>query len=124
MAEIREAVDDGHRAVLREILDLLLVEGADHDAVHIAGEHARGILHRLAAADLRALAREYDGVAAELVDAHLERNARSGGGFLKDHAERLALQVRVLDAVLRLVLELVGEVEDLEDLLPREVEEL
>ena len=33
MVEVGEAVDDGHRGVLRQLLDLRVVEGADHDPV-------------------------------------------------------------------------------------------
>ena len=83
MAEIRQTVDDRHGAVLCEVFDLLLLEGADHDAVHIAGKHACGVLHRLA--------REHNSIAAELIDAHFKRNARSGGRLLKNHGKALAL---------------------------------
>ena len=90
MAEIRQTVDDRHGAVLCEVFDLLLLEGADHDAVHIAGKHACGVLHRLPT-DLRAFAREHNGIAAELIDAHFKRNARSGGRLFKNHGKALAL---------------------------------
>ena len=91
VAEIRQTVDDRHGAVLCEVFNLLLLEGADHDAVHIAGKHACGVLHRLATTDLRAFAREHNGIATELIDAHFKRNARSGGRLLKNHGKALAL---------------------------------
>ena len=91
MAEVRQAVDDRHGAVFCKVFNFLLLKGADHNAVHIAGEHACGILHRLTAADLRALARQHNGIAAKLIDAHFKRNARSGGRLLKDHGKALAL---------------------------------
>src|SRR5699024_11318736 len=66
LAEIGQAVDDRDRAVIREILDFLLRIGADHDAVQIAGQNARGILHRLAAADLQIAVGQEQRLPAEL----------------------------------------------------------
>ena len=56
MAKIRQPVDDGDGTVLSQILHLLLGIGADHDAIQITGQNARGILHGLAAADLQIVA--------------------------------------------------------------------
>ena len=52
MAEISQAVDDRNRTIFGQILHLLLIKGADHDAVQIAGQHSGRILHRLTSADL------------------------------------------------------------------------
>ena len=52
MAEIGQTVDDRNGTEFCEVLDLLLRECADHDAVEIARKYARRILHRFAAADL------------------------------------------------------------------------
>jgi hypothetical protein len=50
-------------------------EGADHDAVDIAREHAGGVGDRLAAAELNVARREKQRVAAELPHPDLERDA-------------------------------------------------
>ena len=121
VAEVRQAVDDGHAAVLGQSLHLVLAEGADHDAVHIPGEHPGCVLDRLAPADLGAFRPQHHGVAAQLVDAHLKADAGAGGGFLENHAQALALEVGVGDAVLCLVFQLVGQVQDVQNLLAGEV---
>ena len=124
MAEIRQAVDDGHAAVLGQGLHLVLTEGADHDAVHIAGEHPGRVLNRFAPADLRAFCPQHHGVAPQLVDAHLKADAGAGGGLLKNHAQALAPEMGVLDAVLGLILQLVGQVQDVENFLAGEIQQL
>ena len=48
--EVGEAVDDRHGRVLRQLLDLGVREGANHDPVDVAREHARRVGDRLAAA--------------------------------------------------------------------------
>ena len=42
----------GIEAVARQLLHVGVIEGADHDAVEIAGEHPRGVADRLAPAQL------------------------------------------------------------------------
>ena len=53
MTVVGESVDDRDRAVFRESFDLALSEGADHNSVEEAREHAGGVLNRLAPADLQ-----------------------------------------------------------------------
>ena len=117
MAEVGQTVDDRDRAVLRQVLDLLLCIGADHDAVQIAGQNARGILHRLAAADLQVTVGQEQRLTAELIHAGFEGDAGAGGGLLEDHAEALALQMAVGDIMLLFIFELVGQIEQADDLL-------
>ena len=76
----------------------------------IPGEHPGGVLYRLAAADLQIAGGEEQRLPAQLVHADLKGNPGTGGGFLKDHAQSLALQMVVGDAVLLLVFQLVGQV--------------
>ena len=57
----------GIERVPRQLLDVGVVEGADHDAVEVAGEHPRGVADRLAAAELDVARREEERVPAELV---------------------------------------------------------
>ena len=80
----------GIERVARQLLDVGMIEGADHDAVEIAGEHPRRVADRLAAAELDVAGREEQRVAAELVGADLERDPRAGGALREDHRERLA----------------------------------
>ena len=68
-----------------------------------------------------ALRPQHHGVAPQLVDAHLKADAGAGGGFLENHAQALALEVGVGNAVLCLVFQLVGQVQDVQDLLAGEV---
>ena len=70
--------------------------GADHDRVHVARQHDAGVLDRLAAAELHVGRRQVDSGAAQLGDAHLERDAGAGGRLLKDHRQRAARQQPVL----------------------------
>ena len=52
MQQVGEAVDDRDRGVAGQLLDVRVVEGADHDAVEVAREHPRGVPDRLAPAEL------------------------------------------------------------------------
>ena len=77
MQQIGESVDDRDVGVLRQLLDVLVGEGADHDAVHVARQHARRVGDRLAAAELDVARREEERVPAELKGADLERDPRA-----------------------------------------------
>ena len=90
--QVREAVDDGHGGVTRQVRDVLVGEDAGHDAIHEPGEDLRRIGDRLPAVQLDRVGAEKQGVAAELVHPHLERYARPGGGLLEDHRQRLAVE--------------------------------
>ena len=69
---VDEAVDHRDLAVGGEVLDVLLGEGADHDAVDVAAHHVGGVPDGLADAQLDVGGVEEDGLGAELLDAHLE----------------------------------------------------
>ena len=119
MEVVREAVDHRHGAVLRQVEDGLVGEGAGHDAVHVAGEDLGGIRDRLAAAELDVAARKEEGLTAHLRHAHLEAHPRAGGGLLEDHGERLP--VHVVFVLLRMGLHVRGKAEETGDLLGRQV---
>src|SRR4028118_541912 len=121
MVRVREAVYDGHLRGGGELLDRLVVEGADHDGVYVAGEDAAGVRRGLALAHLYLLGGEGEGVAAELVHAYLERDAGTVGGLLEDHGERPAAQGAVGDAALLHGLDLDGLVQDQAHLPRREL---
>ena len=90
VSEVREAVDHRDRREARQLLDLGMVERADHDPVDVAGKHAGGIRDWLTTADLDVLAGEEQGLAAQLVGADLKGNAGAGRGLGEDHRQRLA----------------------------------
>src|SRR3712207_5599919 len=89
---VGEAVYDGDLGGLGELLDLLVVEGPDHDGVYVAGEDAPGVRRGLPLADLYLLRQQVEGVAAELVHADLEGDAGAVRGLLEDHSQRPAAQ--------------------------------
>ena len=69
---------------------IVVLEGADHDGVDVAREHARRIGDGLAAAELHLLAGQHDGLAAELAHGDVERDARARRRLVEDHRQRLA----------------------------------
>ena len=124
VAEIRQAVDHRDVGVGRQGLHLLLGKGADHNAVTVPQQHPGGVLHRLAPADLALLAGEEQGVAAQLVHPGLKGDAGAGGIFLEDHGQSLALQLIVGDAVFLAEFQLVRGIQDLQNILFRQVKQL
>ena len=109
--EVGEAVDDGDARVLGEVGDGLVREGARHDAVDVAREDFRGVVDRLAAAELDVARGEEEGVAAELEHAGLERDARARRRLLEDHGQGLAAEG--VAVALRILLDVAGQLEDL-----------
>ena len=89
----------------REALDDRLLERADHDDVAHPGNDLRGILHRLATAQLRIARVQVDGGPAQLVHAGLERQAGAGGGLLENHHQRAVCQRVVCLVALEAVLD-------------------
>ncbi len=86
----RQPVDDRHGGMLRKLEQHVVLEGADHDGVDIARQHAGGVGDGLAAAELHLLAGEHDGVAAELAHGDVERDAGAGRRLVEDHRQHLA----------------------------------
>ena len=119
--EVGEAVDHGHRRRRGHVRDVLVREGADHDAVDVARQHAGGVGDRLAASQLDVAWRQEQRMAAELVRADLERHARARRGLHEDHRERLPRE-RLL--VVLAGLHAVGKVEQGDDLFLGEVRNL
>ena len=122
MAEVCQTVNDRDRAVLCQIFHFFLLKGTDHDAVQIAGQNAGSILHRFASADLQIICGQEQRVSAQLVHAGFKRNTGTGRCLLEDHAQRLAFQMRVGNAVLQLVFQLIGKIQNLNDLFGAQVE--
>ena len=110
---IGEAVDHRHVGVFGESLHLSLLVGADEDAVDIARQHARRVLHRLAAADLQIAGAQEERLPAQLIHPHLEGHARARRGFLEDHRQGFSLEVWVRNALFELVFEIQPEIHDI-----------
>ena len=116
MEVVGEPVDDRDVRGGGELVHVGLREGADHDPVEVAGENGARVLDRLAAPELQVAGREVERGAPQLEHPHLEADARPRRGLLKDHPERPALEVAVLDALALARFQPVGEVEDADQL--------
>jgi hypothetical protein len=92
MREPRQAVDDRHGRILRELHQRVMIEDADHDDVDEARQHACGVGDGLAATELHFGAGEHHDFAAELAHADLERHAGARRGLFEDHRQRLVLE--------------------------------
>ena len=101
----------------------LLVEGTDHDPVQIPGQHPGGVLHRFPPPDLQVVGGEEQAIPSQLIDAGFKRDPRAGRGFLENHAQRLARQQGMVDPMPQLIFELIGQIEDSQDLLFREIQQ-
>ena len=73
-----------------ELAQALLAAGPQADGRDVAGEHERGVAHRLAAGDLQLVGAQHHRVAAELEDAGLERQARARRGLLEEQGDGAA----------------------------------
>src|SRR6516165_9849192 len=86
--------------MMRQLIQLSRLFGADHDRVDIARQHARRVGHGFASPELSVGAVEKDRVAAEMTHRHLERHAGPRRRFLEDHRQGLAGERPVAPAVL------------------------
>src|SRR6266702_1492473 len=119
VGRVGERVHHRHGGARRHLLQLLVLEGADHERVEVTRQDAGGVLDRLPAPELRVLRREHDAMCAELVRAHLERDAGARGGLLEDEPERHPGERT--RAALAEQLPLRAALDELEQLLAREV---
>jgi len=118
MRQIGEAVDHRDGGVPRQLRHLPVVEGADHDPVHVARQHPRRVGDRLPPPDLDVAGGEEQRLPAQLVRAHLERHPGPRARLREDHRQGLAGERRVPVAA---GLHPAGEVEQPQDLVPGEV---
>ena len=123
VTEVGETIDDRDGGVLGQGVHLLLGIGADHDTVTEAGQDPGSVLHGLVAADLAVLAGQEDGVAAQLIDTSLEGDTGAGGVLFKNHGQGLTRQERMGDALLFHIFQLVGHIQDLDDLFGGQVQQ-
>ena len=118
-----QTVPHGHAGVLGQILHVGLGEAAELDAVVEAAEHAGGVLDGLLLAHLGAARIKVGHAHAEVHGADLEGAAGARGGLLEQENDVLALEVAVRGAGALQVLEVLGELQQVLDLLGGEVEQ-
>jgi hypothetical protein len=118
---VREAVDDRDVGVGGELVDVRLLERADHDSVQVAGEDAGRVLDRLAASELEVTGSEVETRPAEVRDADLEADARPRRGLLEDHPEGAPGEVVMVDPLLLAGLQPVGHVQQRREVVGRPV---
>ena len=92
VVQVGEHVDHRDLAVLGEAFEHLVRSGAHADRGDVAREHERRVAQRLAARELQLVGAQHDGVAAELVDADLEGDARARRGLLEDQRDAAPVQ--------------------------------
>ena len=78
MLVVRQGVDGGDGGVVRKLLDVALGERAEHDAMHHAAHHPRGVFDRLAAPKLQLAGRQENDPAAQFANANLKGYPRAG----------------------------------------------
>ena len=80
-------------------------------------------LHRLSPADLQIAVGQEQRLAAQLVHTRFKGNPGPGGRFLENHAQTFALQPVMAHAVLLLIFQLIGQVQQADDLIRVEIEQ-
>ena len=118
------AVDDRHGRPLRRLGRGALLEVADRDDVRVVLQHVERVLDRLlvevaGARHLRV--GEAEDLAAEAVHRGLVRQARPRRRLVEGRQQRLVLEQVGVAAVARERPQVVGDLEDAEELVPAEV---
>ncbi|MNX22526.1 hypothetical protein D3C86_525110 [compost metagenome] len=78
MGQIAQTVNDRHRRVPGQIHHVVVAECTNHDPVQITGHDLGRIADRLAASKLDIVLAQEEGVTAQLICTHLERDPGSG----------------------------------------------
>ena len=123
MVHVGQAVPHRHAGIFRQVLHRLLVKAPVLDAVKEPAQDPGAILQALLLAHLAAGRVQIGDVGPLLGGRHLEGAAGAGGGLLKEQDNVLALQGRIADAGSPLALEIVAQVQQIPDLLGRQVHE-
>ena len=121
MGVVGQAVDDGDRRMLGELLDLRLVVRPDHQGRQEAREHECRVAVRLPACQLQLGGREEERHAAQLRDSDLERDPRPRRRLVEDQADRPPGENAQLGTPSALRFQLVREVEERLQLVARPV---
>ena len=112
MQKVSQGIDNRHVRPFSKLLHPVMAKGANHDAVQITGHNTGSILDRLAPAQLQITVGQKQCLTAQLIHTCFKGKAGTGGRFLKNHAQSLALQDMMLNAGLLLCLELVAQSQD------------
>ncbi len=88
--EVGKPVDDRYAGMTRKFHHVIMRIGADHDPVHVAGEHARCVRDGFTASQLHVTRRQEVRGAAKLCGANFKRNPGARGRFHEDHGQRPA----------------------------------
>ena len=98
MKFIREAIPHGDSSILRQNIHILLGKAALLDTIIHAAKHARGVLHALLVANMRASGADKGDVGTLVERGDLKGTARARGILLKDERDILAFEALCLDA--------------------------
>jgi hypothetical protein len=90
MAGFGQAVDHRNAGVRGQLCEFPDAIGAQHDGVDVAGQHARGVGHGFAAAQLHVTIGQNRDVAAKLAHGDLEADAGAGAGLFEQQRQRAA----------------------------------
>ena len=112
MVQVGQAIDHRDRGVPCQFLHLLVGEGADHDAVQIAGEQTPDIRHALPHPQAQVMVVQEEGQPTQLKHADFKGHPRTAGGFFKDHPQRPPFQKAVWDATLEIIFEVRGRLQE------------
>ncbi len=92
VACFRQAVDHRYGGVGGKFSELPYAVGAQHDHVDVAGQHARRVGHRFAAAKLHVAVSEDRDMAAEVAHGHFEADAGARAGLFEQQGQGAAGQ--------------------------------
>ena len=109
---VGEPVPHGYSGVLSELLDVLLLEAAELDAVEHGAQDLGGVEDGLLLAELDVSLAQVLGVGAQVDAGGGEGGAGAGGGLLEEKCDVLALKVAMRDITLLEVLEVLGEADE------------
>ena len=100
--EIGEGIDHRHGGPVGVVHQLLLGKGANGQNIAVATEHPRGVLQRLAAAQLRHLGIEVHRLATQTGHRHLEAHAGARGSLGENQSQDPIAEVDATVTTLKL----------------------
>ena len=118
-----QAIPYRHASVGGQIFNVSLGKAAELDAVIHAAENASGVLNGLLLAHLRAVGIKIGDAHAQIHCANFECATGTGGGLLEEQNDVLALEVTMRNARALHIFEVLGELQQVFDLLGGEVEQ-
>ena len=92
MAVVGQSVDYGNAGVFRHLLDDLVSEGSDHDPLNHALQILGHVVDGLALAEINFGWGQVERESAELLNSHVEADARAQRRLFEDHRQCFAVQ--------------------------------